>query len=498
MAESSKSLSTQAAVYFIGRSASVAVTFLVPVILVRIFSKNDYGFYALLLLTISFFFNLLQFGFGKSLFFLIPKHEENSGYYVTNTFIIFSITGIINLLILTIFQNNIADLFNAAELSSLIPLCGIHILFMLISFPFEPLLVIDSKAEKAAIIVFVSEIIRGICIIAFVLIFKTVLSVMAGLICYSFLRFLTYSIFAYRSFGIKIDKASLDYLKQQRKYAMPIGLSGIVRTVSTRIDRFILSAFFTPEIYAIYNVGNYKFPLINRLFISVGEVVMPRAVELIKMNRIKEFLGLWQKVIIRLSFAGIGGFFILQILAHDLITLIFTTRYEASVPVFRVLLLLFFGKSLQYGIVLRVTGHTKDIFKSNFLAFIFSIPLTFVLVENFGIIGASVSAVSVYFINAFSQLYYSTKRLNVKINDLLPLAGILKIMIINAGLFILIYPFQDNIPGNILRIITTGIIFSGSYIYLCYKTNIYNLLNEDILKNKILIKIKSLRFNGIS
>ena len=479
-----KSLSTQASWYFTGRAASYFVLFLVPVILVRTLSKDDYGYYAQFLLIYNFFFTILQFGFHKAFYFFFPKYENSKRYFVTNTYIIFLIAGIFVLFSLTVFKENIAQLFNASYLSSLLSLCGLHILFMLLACPFEDILVIESKAEKAALVAFLSQVFRGIFIITFVLIFKTLSSAIIGLICYSFLRFLSYSIFVQAYFEIVIDNENINYLKQQVQYAAPLGLAGIFKSINSNIDRIILAAFFTPEVFAVYTVGKFKIPFIDMFFNSVSEVALPRLVELLKNNRVQEFLKLWKKLIIRLSVVGIGTFFFLQIVAYDLITLIFTDKYESSIPVFRIILLLVLGPMMLYGNILRAMGHTNDIFKSYFLAFILSIPLTYFMVKHFGLIGAAISGVSAYYVNAISQLFFSVRRLGKKFMEVFPISIQLKIGIICIFISVILFNVQYFLQLKALRIITSSVVFWIAYLFICYKTGVFN-----IFKEKLFVKI---------
>lgn len=477
-----KSLSTQATWYFSGRVASYLIVFLIPVILVRIFSKNEYGNYAQFLLIYNFFLITLQFGFRQSLFFFLPKYNQYKKYFITNTYLFFLFVGVLFLLLFSIFKENIALFFNSSDLSSILTLCGLHTFFMLISCPFEPTLVIESKAEIAAFVTFLSEVLRGICVITFVLIFKTLLGAIIGLLCYSFLRFLSYTLFIYKYFGFKIDKTSINHLREQIKYAAPVGSSTIIGTIGKRIDKIILAAFFTPEIFAVYTIGNFKIRFIDMFFSSVGEVALPKAVDLLKSNKVGEFLELWKKILIRLSFVGLGAFFFLQVVAYDLVTLIFTDKYESSVPIFRIIALVILAQMLEYGIILRALGHTKDIFKSNLLAFIFSIPLAYISIKYFGLIGAAISAISVYYINAISQLFFSVKRLEKRVSEIFPISSLFKIGSICIILAAVLINVQNCLHFRVLRIVISGVIYWLAYLYICYKTEVYNVLNERLFK----------------
>ena len=488
MSKKGKDLSSQAILYFAGRMAALLVTFVVPVVLVRVLSAAEYGQYSQIILLHAFFFRVLQFGLRQSLYYYLPTEKESRGYYVTNTFISFSAAGLIFFVILTAFRDNLAHLFSADELAMLLPLCGLHTLFSLVSSPFESVLIIDTKAEKASVVVFASEVMRGVIIISLVLIYRTLFSAVVGLVCYSFIRCIAYSFYVHRQFGIKLDRDSVKHLKQQLRYAAPIGVSGIVGNTAKRIDKLILAAFFTPEIYAVYAVGNFRAPSIQTFFTSVSEVVLPRAVKMLKDGRVDEFVELWKKLLVRLFFVGCGAFFVLQLVAHDLITLVFTSEYEASVPVFRVLLFLILGNMFRYGVILRAIGDTKAILKSNLLCFAVSIPLAFILIPQFGLIGAALAAVSVKSINIISQLTYSVIDLKKKVFDVFPVVTLFQLLGIGAALFLVLWMVQELIPYRVARLVFSGTSFAFFYTFICGRAQIFNLFNEKLVR-RVLVKL---------
>lgn len=485
MATSQKSLSSQALWFFAGRVASLFVSFFVPVVLVRIFSKENYGTYAQIVLIYGLSFGVLQFGFRNALHYFLPKYNNAKAYYVTNTFIFLAVLGVLNLALLTIFRTNIALFFNAKEMATLLPLCGLYILFMLASSPFEITLIIESQAEKAALVSFASELLRGVLIISFVLIFETLLAALMALVFYSFLRSFFYALFAYKYFGIRLDKKNVQHYKQQFKYAAPMGFAGLFWMFSEKLDKLVISAFFTPQVYALYAVGNFKEPLTGTLFTSVVNVILPRAVEFLKDNKISQFLELWKQVIIRLSFVGIGAFFGLQLLGHDLITLLFTNKYEASVPIFRIMTLLILGQMFAYGVILRALGYTKDILKSYILAFIIAMPTIFLLAKYFGPIGAAASAVAVFFVNVMSHVFFSTKRLKRKFTDIFPVMTMFKMGIIGCISFLVLFNAQKFIEYKLLRMCISGMVFLGAYTFSCYRMNIYNPFKEELFRKVV-------------
>lgn len=483
MGKSSKSLSEQASKYFFGRAAALVIHFIVPMVLVRIFVKSDFGLFAQILLIYEFLFRVFRFGLVQSVYYFLPLQSQNKAYYITNTIVFLAIGGILNIVFLTLFKTDIASLLNADEIAPLLPLCGLHILFRLVSSPFEPTLIVESNAKTASLVVFGSQVVRGFFIIILVLIYKSVFSAVIGLVCYSFLRLLFYVIYVQRNIGLKFDSHSIKHFKEQIKYAAPLGFSGIISNIYKRIDKFILSMLFTPELFAIYRIGNFKIPFVQILFKSVSEVAMPTVVKLLKDKKVDQFLELWKKLLIRFSYIGIGMFFFFQVIAYDIVTLMFTEDYASSVPVFRIFLSLTLGAMLQYGIILRSIGHTKAIFNSNLMAFIVSVPVAFVLIKEFGAIGAAAAALLGYFLNISAQMVYSVKGLQRKFTDIFPVLTMVKFTLVGLFLFALLYTTQDFIHYKILRIIYSGVIYLVAYTVLCWKTGTFNIFEEKLLIN---------------
>lgn len=490
---SSKTLSAQTTWLLAGRMMSFLLSFFVPVLLVRVFSKNDFGLYREVLLFYVFFEHMLQFGFRHSLFYFIPQNEEDKSRYVINTLIVMALLGVFLLGIFTVFNGSLSQLFNAPELSSLLPLTGLYILFMLVASPFETLLVIETKAKSASYVMFLTQLSRAIFVIMFVLIFKTVLSAVFGLVAYSFIRCIAYLIFLGKNFSFEIEKQNIELFKKQLAYATPMGFSGILGGFAKRIDKFLLTIFLNPASFAIYSVGNYQVPFINMLFTSTGEVTLPRMVSYFKNNEVDNFLLLWRKFLVRMSFFGIGSFFLMQTVGYDFITLIYTNEYSDSVVIFRIILLLIFANMLGYGLILRSMAFTKDIFISNLLAFIVGVPASYFGIKLFGQIGAAFAAILIFYTNAFSQLAFSSKRLKISFPKLFPLKEMSYFIVIAGGIFLLIFNLQDLIPFKTLRLIVSVCLFLPLYILICYKTKIFNVFQEEIfikMLSKIGIKRK--------
>ncbi len=71
-----------------GRTLGYAVFFVVPIILVRLFSQEQFGTYKQVFLLYGTILNLAQVGMSESLFYFIPGSSEEAGRYVCNSILV--------------------------------------------------------------------------------------------------------------------------------------------------------------------------------------------------------------------------------------------------------------------------------------------------------------------------------------------------------------------------------------------------------------------------
>ena len=490
--EKRKSLSIQAAWHFIGRASAFVVTFLIPVILVRIFTENDFGVYRKALLIVFFVERILEFGLRHSFFYFLPRDFAKRASYIANALCFWLCTGLINIFFLYIFRESIACFMRAPELASLMHWVGIYILMILLSCSFESILVIDSKAKKASAVMFLSETVRGVFTVTSIVLFGSLYWIFAVLAVYSTIRCLAFIVYVLRTCEFNRHCFKYSDFDEQFRYTAPIGLATLVGTLGKRIERFIVSAMFTSTVFAVYSIGRTQVPFINMLFTTVGEVVMPRMVEHLKAHKINAFLELWQKLQVKMLFVGIGSFFLLHIIAKDLITFVYTEKFSGSVPVFRIILFLILSNSIRYGLILRSLGETKDVLVSNVIALITAVIITYPLIRFYDIKGAAFSSVLVFNANVISQLFFSARKLKIKFIALFPVTFIVKCVCLAGSIFIIVYYLQSFCPFRFGRIVLSAVLYLTLYVTMCYKTGIFNIFAEPFLK-KIMFSLKRTR-----
>jgi len=309
MNKNNYSLKAQAGYLFSGRLAALILQFILPIILVRIFSKDDYGLYRQVMLISMFFVPSLRFGMANSLFFFYPNAKERVSQLLSQTFYFSISVGILFLPLFYLCRYPIAHFFKNDALIKLIYPCGLYIFFFLISFILEYIFILEKKSKLVFSYVILDQTIRISLILISLMIFRTVNAIIWALVIFSAIR--TFVLYAYLRMNYKVPIRNWDkhYFFSQITYAFPMGMGKIIGEVGRIFDKFILSAFLSSSDFAVYSIANFRIPFINILYTSIGNVVLPQVSKCSEKNNFQEAKRLWHKMIVGYSLVTIPMIF---------------------------------------------------------------------------------------------------------------------------------------------------------------------------------------------
>src|SRR4051794_13629274 len=115
-----------------GRVLAFAVTFFIPVVLVRIFDQAEFGTYKQLFLVYGTLYTIAQIGMAESLFYFLPLAGDKGGRYAANAAIVLTAAGVVSLGLLTLEAPQVARLLGNPGLAPYIPYVGVYLLLTMI------------------------------------------------------------------------------------------------------------------------------------------------------------------------------------------------------------------------------------------------------------------------------------------------------------------------------------------------------------------------------
>jgi len=343
-----------------GRALGTAASLLIPIVLARAFSPSVFGTYKQLFLIYGTLYGVAQLGVAESLFFFLPRDPGDAGRHAANSMLVLSGAGLACLAGLWILRGWIAARFGNADLRQSLPALGFFLLLMLATAGLEIVMTARGHYAGAAGAYALTDLVRTAFFILPVMRGFGLQGLLAGAAFVGLLR-LAAALFALRrEFGPRL-RPDRDLLKRQLAYALPFHAAVIVEILQTNLHFYAVSWHFDAATFAIYSVGCLQVPLVDLVGGSACNVMMVRMAEERRRSGNEAVLGVWHEATAKLALVFIPMVVGLLLVGGDVMVLLFTTRYLASVPIFMVWSAGFALAALPLDGVLRVYAETRTL-----------------------------------------------------------------------------------------------------------------------------------------
>ena len=397
-----------------GRILAMIAGFLMPILLTRFLTQENYGIYSQFNVLLAFVSNIFSFGMQSNLYYYFPgSDEKRQKALVGNT--LFTMMTFASLAMVCLLVPQTAKLFmGEGELESFKGLVAVGVFFSIPVLLVFPLFV--TRGDKALSVIYppVETLLRVFIIIGTAAIFKTIEAILLSMVIYHVLQFIfttLYSSWPYR----KVHGTWFDWelLKSQFRYAAPFGVAVVLGTFFRQFDKMLCITFITPTEYAIYSLAFYGIPGINSVYESIAEVNILNMSAAYKENNIKETISLAQSYVIRLMSFSIPLILAVFVFANVIIGFLFPPEYIGAVPFFRIYVFSFVIGALGAGLVLRATGKTKYTFRAYLATAVIYLPFAYFSIKYYGTWGAISTAMLGILLPKVFQIAFEMKILQV-------------------------------------------------------------------------------------
>ena len=435
---------------------------LVGIILARILTPAELGSYRQLFLIYTTFSTLLLLGIPQSVMVLLPKlrHIDSKREYISKVVNLITILAFVFSLAIFAFRHLIADKFHNPGMSNLLVLFAVYPLFMFITQIYSALMLGLKQPQKTARFTIFSVVTDTVLILGLAILTKSLAYTVLGVMLSAFSQwcFAHYNLVYYKT-KVGFD---VEFLRDLLQYSLPLGLSSIIGMLSIQLDKFVISGFFRPADFAVFSIGAMELPFVSILSNSVNSILLPHI-----SSDTDNLATTYRAAVRKNALIVLPLCVIFFILAKPLITLLYTSQYEASVPIFRVYLLILPLRIATFGIIFMALGKTKYIMYNAILTLLLNLVLNLILVRQIGMIGAALATVLVTWISAGVYLYWIKHKLSLSLAALFPCTAILRTALaaVIAGAFAY-FTIQAN-PGYLFSALSL-LVFIVSYVIFGY------------------------------
>lgn len=485
-----KSLNLQVLAVSFGKILSMLASFLVPVILVRFLTKDDYGVYNQFNVVFLFVTALFSLGFRSNLFYFYPNsNNEKKATVLLQTVLVLFVLGVLaSLLILISDVNHI--LIGEGPLQNYTGFIAFAIILQMLSSITDTLYVLRRDLRLSMIYPFMNIFIKVTIVVSFVFIFNTLEAVLYGVNIFLFISavFATlYIIYELNKINAPL-KFSLSIFKEQFKYSLPFGISTSIKAILTKVDKILAITYLSTTAYASYSIAFISIPGIQAIYDSLVQVYIIDMTKALKEHNYKKAIDIYQDLVSKSLSYTIPLVLLVFYYADIIIPFLFTDKYEDSVNLFRIFMFSVLFMVMGTGLVIRASGKTKHTLTAYMLSAIISLPTTFYLISNFGAYGAVVSALIAVVLPTIFLIYFDIKILNSNLKEFIPWKKIGGIVTITFFSFIPIYICHLFFVKNILFMIINSIIYLILIVGLEYRYGLLVVEKETI--DQFLVKFK--------
>jgi O-antigen/teichoic acid export membrane protein len=350
----------------VGRTIAFAATFFIPVVIARVFDPAHFGTYKQLFLVQSTVYLIGQIGMATSLYYFLPLAPRDAGRYVANSLVFLAGAGMVGCAAIIFGAPQLGRWLSNAELARYVPWIGLYLLFTIPAASFEIVLVSRGKYIWASAAYALSDFARACASILPVLLFHDLELLLKANVAAAAIRLAIALLYFRSQFGSSL-RPDGKLMRQQLVYCLPFGLAVLVEILQWNLPQYAVSHLTDPGTFAIFAVGCLSIPLVEFATSPASDVMMVKMQESLAEGRLGPVLEIWRDTTWKLALLFFPLVGMVVVLARELILLLFTAKYAASIPLFMVWSSLILLATLQVDGVLRVFAQTRLILVLNLM-----------------------------------------------------------------------------------------------------------------------------------
>lgn len=396
-----------------------SVLFLIGVVFVRYYSKQEIGQYETMLFVasaLSFFWlrgilqtflSLVKEGDEKE------KKGEKSTIYFSGFLLLVSFS-LLAVVFLVLFRQQFQFLLAGDKA---IPFFNWLLIYLLLASPSNFIeYVFLAKNKPVSIFIYggVSYGLQFLLLTVPVWLKLPIEYSIKGLVLISALRFifLLGVLKKYSQFRI-----SATFIRKHFKLAYPLVISSLLSGSGQYVDGAIVSRFFNQETFAIFRYGAREFPLVVILVNSLSHAMLP----VFARNSLASSLSKLKANSLQLMHFLFPLSIVILFLSHWLFELLFTSSFLFSAKIFNIYLLLIIVRIVFPETILIGKQITGVFLKVSFVEIVVNIACSLVFVKYYGLTGIVYATLIANLLERIILMRIVKVRFKIKLNDYVPL-----------------------------------------------------------------------------
>ncbi|HEX6736457.1 MAG TPA: oligosaccharide flippase family protein [Azonexus sp.] len=445
-----------------------AMQFLLPVVLVRYLSTEDFGHYRLLWLTVMTVASVISLSLPQSLYFFLPRSRPpERRLYVHQTLLYMLAVGLLGGWAVSGWNP-----LQPAAIAALNPfgvLLPCLVAFWVSSSLLDILPTIDERVAWQATVTIALSTLRTLSLAAAVWLtgdLAVLLWLLLGLLLFKFLLLLRYIA---RRHGLRGRWLSWSHFAGQFRHAAPFGLSSSLFALRAQADQWVVASLFAVHQFASFSIAAVLLPLINRFRQSVNHAFLPSMSRLHAAGDAAGMLELNSRANVLVGRMVYPLMAFTFVFAEELVSLVYTASYIEAAPVMRVYVFSVVALVVELGSIMLLLKEGVYALFVNLLALALSVALSWLGATWYGLPGAAAGSVLVIYLDRLFMLRRIARHTGLPFGQLQDWRTLGLLIAFSALSGMLAWTaaghfFADG--GPVLRMLAGGAVLAASYAAL--------------------------------
>jgi O-antigen/teichoic acid export membrane protein len=395
-----------------GRLVSAALTFALPLVLARLLSPQAFGTYKQFFLIVATLQLTGQLGLTQSLYYFLPRGGRERGAYVTQTFASLALLGLGFGTLLWATAPLIGRWLGDGALTSLRAPLALFGGLQLAAAALEGTLTSEGRIGGAAIAYVLSDGVRAAALVAGATWFGPTGLFWAAALVAALRVAACLFLLALRLLPSAAPRRQL--FRAQLAYALPFAGSSYLYVAQRYFSQYAVSASFDAATFALFAVASFHMPVVDIVFTPLADVMM---VHIGKAHHQRAAWAAWNDTVQKLAALLFPATACAWLFGPTVLPLLFTHKYDGSVPPFLIATLEIPLWVLPLDALLRAYGDTRFLFAFNGARIVVTAALVLGGIHAFGLSGALGGAVAAEALARLALLGRGRRFLEVPLRD---------------------------------------------------------------------------------
>ncbi|MFH2053029.1 MAG: oligosaccharide flippase family protein [bacterium] len=385
---------SQSIYLFLANAAGYGIRIILPIFLVRVLTKEEFGAYSQFFLLETLIQTIFQMGVSQSLYYFVPRDRDNSAAYLLNSVLLNTLIYSGAYILIYLFRDTVAAQTGMQIVITLFWYLAPYSLIMVLNVTVLTYMTATQNIKTASVLTIIREVVAILVAVPVAYIYRDLHAVILALVGARALSLVINILVVHFKIRGFRSKTFFFGIREQVRYGVVLGLAGTVWVYSLRFHELMVSRNYDLETYAIYAAGCKQIPFMQFISQALVAVALGQFAILIKNQDWNAVRELWNRVLGTMYGIGVPLTLLFFVFAKPLVVLMFTPEYVDAVPIFRMNLLAGLGLVLNSTLILRGLNRNDITLKINtgmFLLLPFALYGGMKLAGTLGIISVNVA-----------------------------------------------------------------------------------------------------------